>query len=165
MTVEYSTQAIVLAKEPSGEADAQVFLYTRTLGKVMAKAIGARKILSKLNSHLEPLNVVYVRLIGKNRWHVADALKIGTLPSGVMAGLDLVREIAPDEDADAELWALLSSGIFDKNDVLRVLGFGKELATCQSCGRQNDLKFSTAHLAYFCVNCLFPIQKMPNVGI
>ena len=159
MTVEHATQAIILSKAPFGEADAQVFLYTRKLGKLLARVIGARKILSKLNSHLEPLNVVYIRLVGKNKWHIADALKIGALPTGVLEGLNLVREIAPEEDPDPELWTLLSSGIFGKSDILRVLGFGKELAACQLCGLRNDLKFSTAHLAYFCVNCMFPARK------
>ena len=46
MTSEYYTQALVLAKEPTGESDSQVFLYTSDLGLVIAKAVGARKIVS-----------------------------------------------------------------------------------------------------------------------
>ena len=90
---EYFTEAVVLDKEPSGEFDSIAHLYTQELGRVSASVTSARKILSKLNSHLEPLNLVQVRLVEKNRFHVADVLKTGALDRQHLDALKLIKSI------------------------------------------------------------------------
>lgn len=156
MTNEYFTQAIVLDKEPVGEADARVFLYTKILGRVTAQITSARKITSKLNSHLEPLNIVAVRLVKKNNFQVADALKLSSLPVDKLEILHLIKEITPEVEADANLWKIITFPItsaITEDEVLQILGFDKKFAFCQNCGSKNNLSFSTADLCYFCSIC------------
>ena len=67
----------MLGNKISKEIDAQIVLYTRDFGKVLAKAKSARKMTSKLNGHLQPLNFINARLIEKTpvgRFQVVDAL-------------------------------------------------------------------------------------------
>ena len=58
------------------EADSLITFYTKDFGKVGAKAKGAKRIVSKLSAHLEPLNFVLVRLIEGRGFQIADALTI-----------------------------------------------------------------------------------------
>ena len=74
--VEYFTEALVLDKEDSGDLDARIILYTEDLGKITAKAKSVKRITSKLNGHLEPLNFIQVRLVEKNGFQIVDALTI-----------------------------------------------------------------------------------------
>src|SRR3989338_5393108 len=109
MTSEYYTQALVLAKEPTGESDSQVFLYTSDLGLVIAKAVGARKIVSKLAGHLEPPNFIAVRLFQKIPFQIVDALKISTLPKGKnwASILDIIKQLTAEGQPDPELWRMI----------------------------------------------------------
>jgi len=153
MVSEYITHAIVLDKEPLNETDARVFLYTQELGRITAKIISARKIISKLNGHLEPLNLVWIRLIKKNIFQVADALKVGALSQNNLAVLRLIKELTADSQPDLELWSLIQRNELTEEKVLRILGFDKQFATCQLCGSSQQLFFSITDLVYFCQNC------------
>lgn len=105
---EYFTEALVLDKQDLGELDARVFLFTEKLGKVRAKITSARKITSKLSSHLEPLNWIKVRLVErKNDFQVADALRIGKFPDTEIAGLELIKELGAENQPEPHLWLLL----------------------------------------------------------
>ena len=152
MTNEYFTEAVVLDKEPSGEFDSIAHLYTQELGRVSASVTSARKILSKLNSHLEPLNLVQVRLVEKNRFHVADVLKTGVLDFKYLGALKLIKSITPEVQPDPELWQLIKTDLNEK-DILRILGFDSQFAACLDCGLKRDLRFSINDLSYFCVGC------------
>ena len=152
MTNEYFTEAVVLDKEPSGEFDSIAHLYTQELGRVSASVTSARKILSKLNSHLEPLNLVQVRLVEKNRFHVADVLRTGALDCKHLDALNLIKSITPEAQPDPELWQLIKTNLNEK-DILRILGFDSQFAACLGCGLKNDLRFSINDLSYFCVGC------------
>ncbi len=48
------TQGIVLRHQDYGDYDRQFLIYTRDMGKISVIAKGAKKITSKLNSHMEP---------------------------------------------------------------------------------------------------------------
>jgi len=61
--LEHYTEAFVLGNKGNGEMDAITTLFTRDFGKVIAKAKSAKKITSKLNGHLQPLNFVNCRLV------------------------------------------------------------------------------------------------------
>lgn len=152
MIDEYFTEAVVLDTEPAGEFDSRAHLFTCKLGRVTAIATSTRKILSKLSGHLEPLNIIQVRLVRKNRFQVADVLKIAVLPKENLAALHLIKEIAPEAEPDSELWRLILTGPTETG-VLRVLGFDSEFASCQNCGLKKGLKFSTTDLVYFCSDC------------
>ena len=155
MTNEYFTEAIVLDKEPAGEADSQVYLYTKELGRVTAKVISARKITSKLAGHLEPLNVIQVRLVQKNRFQVVDALRISTLPRTVamLNALRLAKDLTGEGQADSELWNVLSGGRATGVTVLSALGFDSQYAMCENCGNGTPSHFIYQRLEYWCSSC------------
>ena len=56
------TLGIVLKKQPSGENDLQITIYSPEIGKFRAIAKGARNIKSATGSHLEPLNFCQIQL-------------------------------------------------------------------------------------------------------
>ncbi len=155
MTNEYYTEGVVLDKEPIGEADLQIALYTRDLGKVVARAVSARKISSKLASHLEPLNFAAVRIVQKNRFQIVDALKTGALSKNLdtVAVLRLVKELSAEGQPDLALWELIKSEQLVGGEVLKVLGFDKRFAVCENCGTKNPTHFLVKQLEYFCSPC------------
>jgi len=58
----YLTPAIILRKYDAGDYDRQYLLYTASGGKVTAIAKGAKKIISKLNPHLDYFSVCQLML-------------------------------------------------------------------------------------------------------
>ena len=155
MTNEFFTEAIVLDKDPVGEADSQIYLYTKELGRITARAISARKIVSKLASHLEPGNIIQVRLIQKNRFHAADAVQTGTFPknSDSLAVLRLVKDLTGEGQQDPEMWELLKSGTATGISALSVLGFDSQFAVCENCGNEKPSHFVFGRLEYYCMSC------------
>lgn len=151
---EYYTEAIVLDKEDLGDCDSRVFLYTKEFGRIAAKAKSLRKITSKLAGHLEPLNIVQVRLLANDQ--AVDALKIGQLPRTLksVAVINLIKEISADGQADPELWKLLQGGKFTGHQVLSILGFNPALALCQICSVQSPENFLYKTLDFLCSHCL-----------
>ncbi len=161
MTNEYFTEAIVLDKDPAGEADLQVYLYTKELGRVTAKAISARKIVSKLASHLEPLNIIQARLVQKNRFQVVDALVTGSMPrtTATLALLRLVKDLTGEGQQDDELWNVLRSGNANGISVLSALGFDSRFAVCENCGNEKPSHFVFQRLEYYCSSCFLQSGK------
>src|SRR3989344_3765896 len=119
--VEVTAEAIVLDKEDLGEYDSRVFLYTKELGKISAKAVSLRKITSKLAGQVEPLNQVAVRLISRDNfgarsnYNLIDALATEAgwanqpedLKRKALSVLNFVKNAVPDGNPDQELWDLL----------------------------------------------------------
>ena len=66
--LEFVTEGLVLDKESRKESDIVVTIYTKKLGLIFGNAASARKIASKLGPHLEPLNLVRLRLVKKKRF-------------------------------------------------------------------------------------------------
>ncbi len=161
MTNEYFTEAIVIDKEPIGEADLQIYLYTKDLGRITARAISARKIISKLASHLEPLSRVQVRLVQKNRFQVVDAVRTGSLPRSpaVLRILRLVKDLTGEGQADLELWNILESGNATGASVLGALGFDSQYAVCENCGNEKPSHFVFGRLEYICASCFLQSGK------
>jgi recombinational DNA repair protein (RecF pathway) len=150
---EYVTDAVVLAKEPAGEYDVRVSLYTRDLGKVVAKVTSARKIVSKLSPHLEPLSLTNVRLVKKGGFQLVDAIRHGALPRAQLAAASLINRVVLEGEPDARLWELAACGSASIQELLRVLGFGVESASCDRCGGEPHA-FLFDDAAYLCGNCL-----------
>lgn len=153
---EYYTEAVVLDKEDLGDQDARVFLFTKNLGRITAKIKSAKKITSKLNGHLEPLNIISARLIenGDGRgFQIVDALKEGAVSVVFLNSLRLIKDLSADGDPDLWLWGLVKNGNLEEKLVLAALGFDPEFARCANCERTSDLVFFVKDLDYFCKNC------------
>jgi len=155
---EFSTQAIVLDKEDHGEVDAKVFLYSPEYGKIIAKVKSIKKPLSKLNSHLEPFNLVSVRIIDRGP-QIVDALAIEKLtPSwGLAKFLNFIKEITFEGQSDYQFWGMVRqaivSGKIDYRKFLAIQGFDPEFALCQNCGESNPNYFFYQDHDFWCRQC------------
>lgn len=149
------TFAAVLDKEYIND-DAIVYLFTRELGLVTAKVKSARKITSKLNSHLEPLFISAVRMVAKERgirFQIVDALKERQCSRSALSAFHLLKKIAPEGEPHLALWDSIYKGSVTAGSVLRAMGFDPAYAKCSICGKKSDLRFSVDDLAYFCSKC------------
>ena len=159
--LEYVTEAIVLDKIDLGELDSKVYLFTKDFGKITAKIKSGRKIISKLASHTEPLNLVTVRIVDKNSPQLIDALisKKGIPGKTFFKIVSLVRDISPENQSDLNLWKHLLS-LMDKGaeagdfiKVLKILGFDPTHAKCNNCLKGSPDFFSIKDLVFYCKSC------------
>ena len=160
---EIITDALVLAKEASGEFDQRVTLFTEGVGLVSAKVTSGRKITSKLSPHLEPFGFAAVRLVpgrgernGRSAYHVADALERGRLSPPVISVFGIVRALLEEGVPDPELWHLFTRGQATPRAALRILGYDAASASCASCGTGAPGYFFFSELRYRCAACLPP---------
>ena len=154
---EYLSDAVVLSREPSGELDLRISLFTKKFGKLVGKVKSARKITSKLSGHLEPGNLIKVRVIEKNGFQIADALKSARTDTKE-ADLEVLGTLLHDEEPDSGLWALITSGNFNWKETLRLLGWDPDAANCSRCGRKPET-FFTPHQEFFCRSCVSGISQ------
>ena len=159
---EFLTEALVLGIEDSAEFDKFISLYTKELGKVFAKARGARKITSKLMGHLQPLDFTRVRLIGENGFQIADALafkKMERSPES-LAAVKFVQEMTPELQPDHDLWNFLKKNKkFSNKEILGVLGFGPAYAECGVCNAKKPELFSKTEQIFLCKRCASKAPK------
>lgn len=176
--IEYLTDAFVLDKENAGEMDSLVYLYTKNLGKVIAKAKSSRKITSKLGGHLEPLNLVKIRLVEKNGFQVVDALAIKKFLAGKPAFLiakflrimKFIKEMTFECQTDFQLWLLLKKILTGPSadekiiyrSLLKIMGFNPKFAECSQCRKKEATAFSPEEQKFLCRKCAF---KVPKNGI
>lgn len=156
---EWVTEAIVVDKEPIGEADARVALYTERFGMVVARATSARKITSKLAAHLEPARRVAVRLVERRNsgnsgfaFHVTDAITVSRLPL-TRNHLRLLRMLAPRGEADPGLFGLVMSGTVSVYSLIAAFGFDYRFASCETCGKRPVERFSMDGGFFLCAVC------------
>lgn len=169
---EYFTEAIVLDRKESGEADGLLILYTQDLGKITAKAKSLRKITSKLSGHLQPLNLVKVRLIEKNGFQAVDALSINgrgfkketAIFAKFLRILDFIREMTFELHPDYRLWTAMKKlfshdggqNIEEKiiyRGLLKILGFDPQFAECALCRKKEAKFFLKEDHLFFCGDC------------
>lgn len=183
---EYFTEAFVINKKDSGEFDSLVVLYTQNLGRVTAKAKSLRKITSKLNGHLEPLNFVGCRLIekkalpaGRQGFQVIDALTLYNnshlrrdelIYSQSLKLLQFVEVMTFDLQPDARFYAAIKK-IFerfvdykDKQKIiyfhlLKILGFDSTFALCAGCHKKEVDFFKIDDHIFLCEKCSFKIPE------
>lgn len=153
--LEQVTQAIVLDKEFTVDAHVRVHLFTKDAGKIIAKATSARKIVSKLGPHLEPLSISMVRFVQKNHLPMLiDALRFNKLPLASLVNARIVRELAPEWEPDHELWTLLSAQVPPAPSILlAALGYDPTFAACEWCAAPPDY-FSFRTQLFICARCL-----------
>jgi recombinational DNA repair protein (RecF pathway) len=158
---EIVTEALVLAKEPIGEFDQRVTLFTERTGKVTAKVTSGRKITAKLSPHLEPFSFASDRLMpgrgernGKSGYQVTDALGHGSLAVPDFALLRILRGVLPDGVREPELWEFVRNGEPTLRGVLRMLGFDPMHAVCAVCGAPDSNCFLFQDFEYRCRRCV-----------
>ncbi|MEX1014459.1 MAG: DNA repair protein RecO [Candidatus Paceibacterota bacterium] len=143
-----------------------ISLFTEKLGRVEATAISGFKITSKLSPHLNPLNLVRVRLINKNKFIIADALTIDTFKNirkdeyklkGFFDLFFLVQSLTPQILPDHNLWQeiierMKKSEIKNKN-ILNILGYEPSFSDCFKCGKKNIDYFLIEDQLFLCSKC------------
>lgn len=158
---EYATEALVLQREPSGEIDWRVTFFTRDFGKLTAKVKSGRRITSKLAPHLDPLNVVSLRLIEKGGFQVADALRMSRLPQEHFILLRLLADTAMEGGPDHALWTLIERNEVSPRRMLETLGLDPRSASCARCGVFEAAWFIISDISYRCAACasLLPVHE------
>jgi recombinational DNA repair protein (RecF pathway) len=116
----YDTDAIVVKHWPYREASTRFWLYTRDLGRVLARAQSIRKVTSKLSGGLQTGSQAHVELVcGKAGWRV-----VGSQPqTSYLLSTDgnqrritqrffiLLNKLVPDQQRDPHLYDIISSGL------------------------------------------------------
>lgn len=100
----HHTDAFILKVVPSGEANARAWLFTRSLGLVVATVQGVRKSGSKLSMQLSEYSFATVDLVrGKDVWrlvsitHTSNPFLIKAESSRYVLGRSFVRTLAAVE--------------------------------------------------------------------
>jgi recombinational DNA repair protein (RecF pathway) len=159
---EYVTEAVVLAKDPLRDRDTRYFFFTKRFGKVIGKATSARKITSKLAGHLEPGNLVEVRLVERNGGNgnstqIADALKTRRLALS-LSDLNFLNALLHEGEADPALWGELIGTTFLWSRALAILGWDPAGAVCEECGKKVT-HFYLQRQEFFCVACASKLER------
>ena len=176
---EYYTEAFVLDRKDFREHDGMVHLYTEELGKVSARARGLKKILSKSSAHLEPLNVVRVRLMHMKSgyFQVIDALphhevsvrhkKKSTHNYGVLLAMaEFVDRMTREMHPDQYLWHMIKRLAEVEVDeatmyrfLLKAFGFDPQYAVCNACAYPSVACFSHDDHGFYCHVCASKVGK------
>ena len=112
--MKYVTEAIILKKSDSGEADRIFTCYAKEFGKIKVLAKGARKAAGKLKYHLEPMTHSEISFVfGKNYKILTGARSLNVFPS-VKSDLNklnhafyfmgLLDDLAAGEEKDEKIW-------------------------------------------------------------
>lgn len=156
------TDAIVLKSMNYRDTSKIVTFYTRNYGKLKGIAKGARQMRSKFGASLEPLSQVSLVFYRKEQRELhlisqCDSVKTyRNIPTDLdrmsvaLSVLELVNQLAHDEEANEKLFALIvdtlnAVELSQKNHInlffafeLRssaILGFSPDFGHCLSCGR------------------------------
>lgn len=163
---EYLTEAIVLTISPAADTDRLIDFYTKDFGRLKAKAVSGAKILSKLAAHLNPLNLVQVRLIEKNQLIVADAVVKNSFAglrnnqiklTAAISLINLLRSLLFSADRDLQLWywlkRTLETGHINYRQFFKLLGYDLTFAQCQICRQKPVTSFSVRDQSFLCYRC------------
>ncbi len=176
--LEYYSEAIVLNKEALNDTDGLIYFYTEQFGKVIAKAKGLRRILSKSNPHLEPLSFVKIRLINNKNgyFQLIDALsdkenlkKIKGNQESLIKHLRIINfidDMTFEFQPDLLLWQVIKEIIKRDLDefqayqlILKVSGFNPEFSQCAVCSNKNTFYFNKVDNEFLCLKCSLPAFK------
>ena len=174
---EYFTEALVLDKKNLGDMDTLAYLYAKNLGKTIAKAKSSRKITSKLGGHLEPLNLIKARLVGRRAlpgsgqtFQIVDAITLERplvnqpLPIVVkfLSFFNFIKEMTFENQPDLPLWSAilkhLKNPTADEKTIyrsaLKILGFDPEFTFCSKCKIKNVDFFLKEEQIFLCRKCV-----------
>lgn len=154
-------KAIILRRQPFGEADVLLVVYTEKHGKLRVVAKGARRINSRLLGYTEPLTIVACRLNFGGQIPIISQVTHVRLYDGLAQNwllfeqLNLVAELidrgCEEGEANSALFRLLVSEINRLATthhplilsallvrIVTVLGFAPQLTICARCGKHLD---------------------------
>lgn len=154
---EYLSEAIVLDRLPNGDMNGWVVFLTKRFGKLVGKAKSIKKITSKLSGHLQPGNLVQVRMIEKNGLQVVDALKKARL-SLSLSELRFLGELLAEAEPEFVIWEMLVNGGFSWNAALKILGWDPNFASCVFCSGNADV-FHPKTQEFFCKKCASKMKQ------
>lgn len=117
----YHTTAIVLGSAPSGEASKNVFLFTRELGSLQARAHGVRLARAKLCSHITDFSFIDAWLVrGRETWRLANSVSRANFFTRMRGNETarkimgraslLLRKFVPPEETHQKLFDAVMSG-------------------------------------------------------
>lgn len=162
---EFITNALVLRCVPKGN-DRAVDLFTLELGRVHARMVGGAAITSKFSPHCDPMNLLTVRLVKKNRYTLADAVEEDRFPvlrrtpralSGGLEALFALRTLVAREEPDPRLFheirRALSGGTLTVRTVLTLLGYDPTGARCAHCRALSICVFIPGDGVFVCRAC------------
>ncbi len=163
---EYITEAIVLSRAPSREEDVVASLFTKDAGRIDARVVSGRKILSKLSSSIDFLNHVDVRIVSKNKMILADVVTKNVFPklkrnslrlSSALRAAHLIRFLLPQELKEQALWhefvRMLEREVVNIPTILKILGYDPKGAACAECGKLTLSHFYMPDQTFLCASC------------
>lgn len=156
----YKTEAIVLRRRDLKEADKLLTLYTNGHGKLTVRAIGAKKIHSKLGGHVEPFMRTQVCVVESRTIDILAGAQVvdsfahvrQVVPATHAAQflVETVDSLTPDGQQEPSVYDLLQRGLEFLNantdnlnffslqtivmKLLGQLGFDPNTRTCVFCG-------------------------------
>lgn len=141
-------------------------LFTLELGRLEARMVAGRSVVSKISPHCNPLNLLTVRLVKKKRYTLADAVTVDNFhafrhaPRVLAEGLEVffaLRALVPKEEPDPRLFhemrRALSRGNLTVRGVLALLGYDPRSAHCAECRRSVVRFFLPEDGIFFCSAC------------
>jgi recombinational DNA repair protein (RecF pathway) len=116
----YDTPALVMKRWPQREANSSFLLYTRELGRILARAQSIRKVTSKLAPALQVGSLSSVSLVrGRGGWRLVGAAAKRALLLSSSASKQIVIErflrllarLVPEQATDRDLYYIISHGL------------------------------------------------------
>ncbi len=126
MTKKYSSNAFVLKKTNSGEADQVISFYTEKFGKIEILGKGIRKINSKLKGGTSEIDLLHIEFIETRRKTLVDAKIVLNFPKTkkepvkVKVGLGIREQLfflIKYEGEDEKIWSFLKSSLFALEEI------------------------------------------------
>lgn len=151
-----------MAREPRGELDATIVLYTKDLGKILAFAKSIRKITSKLSGHLVPGKIADIRVVENNGsgYQVVDALSFTSASTPeVPRLLSFIDRMSPSGVQDLQLWYEIENSLQygitgdTYRKLLLIMGLGGEEIGCEKCGNLKIAYFLPLDVIFLCAEC------------
>lgn len=154
---EQSSTAFVLGKENVSEYDYLVSLYSKDLGKILARVTSGAKMSSRLMPHLQVGNKVAVRIVERRIMRVADALSFPlngrkNTQKRLMC-LSLLSFLSADTGADEAIWIFLEKGEWSTAELLKILGLYTSGGECFACKKDEADYFSGSDSGFYCAKC------------
>jgi DNA repair protein RecO (recombination protein O) len=155
------TKALIIKKQPSGENDWYLTLFSPELGKIGALSRSSRKIGSRKGAHLDPLNLCTFQLYGKNGHYWITECKTekafleikNDLERSLLAFtiLELLQRTIQAEEENGRLFGLTIHALEQlsaehnelfleefKIKLLKTAGSWPDLTICSACERKLD---------------------------
>jgi DNA repair protein RecO (recombination protein O) len=160
MEETYCTKAIILGRTDFREYDSRAVVYSPDKGKLDLVVRGAKKIKSKLASHLEPFNLTEVMVVAGKQFNYIGAAASQNCFSGIKGDLDklaaagkvikVFNKLIKKEEADERVFCLLKEFLeilnyrelkiscdlwasFFTFKILSQLGYKPQLYNCVIC--------------------------------